>query len=212
MHNDIRTMTNSQITLQQPQRQAQVKVARCSANLTLLRMTLLIFLPSVLLVLGSKVLAQDAAAAAPEAPANALGQALMVGSCNQIANCVALNPTAPQDVSLPEIGQWGAIVIDNKGTGKLAFSNRYGARIFAEQSALLSCQAGGDTECHLLTTYTNTCAAVAWAPKANTWYVANNDRKRLAEDEALNECGKSGELCRLYSAGCSYKMGFSLSR
>lgn len=102
-------------------------------------------------------------------------------------------------------GLWGALV--HGGTGTLHFSSHEASRDLALGAALRKCNTLGVTQtCTLMTTFENTCLAVAQdaaAPRGVFGYAMQRTTPESAEAAALAQCGRDWSNCAVRVSICS---------
>lgn len=102
--------------------------------------------------------------------------------------------------------RWGAFTND-VDTGKIGVATAMTTKRKAVKEAMRDCQARGGTQCQLLLTYTNQCAAIATGPQANGTYAissAGGVNATVAKRVAMDECTKRSDSCEIFLTECSY--------
>ncbi|SEO82425.1 protein of unknown function [Luteibacter sp. UNC138MFCol5.1] len=95
---------------------------------------------------------------------------------------------------------WGSIAIDDD-TGQAGTITGRRSREDAERAALHDCGLKGASGCKIVMTYRNQCAAVAWGKAGGR--VARNPTENGAQDDAMEECKRNMNGCRVVYSGCS---------
>lgn len=95
--------------------------------------------------------------------------------------------------------QWGALAL-NEGTGEAGFVDHLSSRREAKKSALAYCRANGSSNCKIMLTFHNQCAAVAQGESAG---FARGPDQKVTEKGALAHCGKS-KPCKIIYSACNY--------
>lgn len=96
---------------------------------------------------------------------------------------------------------WGAIALDTVDRAK-GVTTGANTKRDAIDSAMDQCRQSGGGHCKIIVSYYNQCAAVAWGE--NAYEVANNPTTEGAQSEALKECSKDGQLCKIVYSACSH--------
>jgi len=102
--------------------------------------------------------------------------------------------------TLPAV-HYGAIAIDPKsGASGSAYNTTSAAE--AKQQAMSFCARYGN-DCEVVISFFNTCAAVAAAVGNETYTVATNDKRGIAENKARNACIQKNGNCRSETSICA---------
>ncbi|UHQ23839.1 DUF4189 domain-containing protein [Lysobacter sp. 5GHs7-4] len=102
--------------------------------------------------------------------------------------------------------RWGAFTSDVV-TGKIGVATAMTSKRKAEKEAMRDCQVRGGTQCKLLLTFTNQCAAIASGKEAAGTYAISAGggvNATVAKQVALRECGQRAESCEIFLTECSY--------
>ena len=94
--------------------------------------------------------------------------------------------------------RWGAVAYDRE-TDRFGISSKQGSEFQAKKSALADC---GNSNCKIISTYGNLCAAVVSG--TNNIGISRNQNLEIAEKKAMDICNnKSGSSCKTIYTGCS---------
>lgn len=99
--------------------------------------------------------------------------------------------------------RWGALA---SGDGRI-FGFIYGTttKKAAERAAVEDCVANGGKDCHVVSSFVNSCMAIAASP-SDAGYAQGDAVKRSIEwvrAEALDACGESD--CKIVREGCAFE-------
>jgi hypothetical protein len=86
--------------------------------------------------------------------------------------------------------------------GVCAVSEDYDSKEGAEKRALELCKQRGGTECQIMTSYKNSCGALALG-KGGIYGWAWSGTKKKARERAVFQCKKRGAGCKVYCEVCS---------
>ncbi len=91
----------------------------------------------------------------------------------------------------------------SRSTGSTGYGKNYATRAAASRAALRQCRRyAGTTDCRVVVTGRNTCAAFASASnRASGW--ARNTSYWRAQVNALVQCSKNGRYCKIRHAICA---------
>jgi hypothetical protein len=110
------------------------------------------------------------------------------------------SPAAPAPPAPVWADSWGAIALDTVDSAKGVTTGAASKRD-AIEAAMDQCRSAGGGHCKIILSYYNQCAAVAWGE--NAYAVANNPTTDGAQSEALKECSKDGQKCKVVYSACS---------
>jgi hypothetical protein len=98
---------------------------------------------------------------------------------------------------------YGAIAYTPKTA---AWGSAYGENtaVAAEQKALSFCARRGDV-CKVVASFSNTCGAVAVLGATGATFVATNERRAVAETQAMRDCHQqpNSSSCRILNSICA---------
>jgi hypothetical protein len=96
--------------------------------------------------------------------------------------------------------QWGAIALDS-GTGQAGTVTNKNSERDAKNGALGDCGRNGASNCKIMLTYYNQCAAVAFGAGFSS--MQSDASLDKAKDTALSRCEAKGASCKIVYTGCS---------
>jgi hypothetical protein len=102
-------------------------------------------------------------------------------------------PAAPKSGKYPD-RPWGAVAYNTR-TGQYGYATDYRTRRAAESEAFRQC----GTECDLVKSFRDTCAAVAAKGRVHAWDTGSS--QEIAEMKARRKCG--GEGCKVMVWACT---------
>jgi hypothetical protein len=127
-----------------------------------------------------------------------MGRLGLVGAVLATVLILASVPSAAQRTV-----SWGAIAFGPKGS---AWGSAYGdsSADEANQQALGFCAKRSD-DCTVVTTFSNTCGAVALLGATGATFVATNEKRGIAESQAMQACRQqpNSSSCRVPSSICA---------
>jgi hypothetical protein len=118
---------------------------------------------------------------------------------------VVRDPSYSSGYRVPQqywVEQHGAIAMDKAepSIGVTGVDNMRSQRQ-AERSAVSSCRRKGGRDCQVVTTYSNTCGALAWG---DVWsYTENGSSSQEAASKAMERCVGETSNCNICYQGCS---------
>jgi hypothetical protein len=100
--------------------------------------------------------------------------------------------------SMDDLKPWGSIVY-GPDNDKWGISWNHASRKAAVEDARAKC---GASKCAIeLSFYGRSCGAFAFSGKS--WSLVQRDSVQKAKDAALDECGRTGNSCRIIGAVCA---------
>jgi hypothetical protein len=153
-----------------------------------------------IVTLGLLVVCSTAASAQTACPVGVTAGSVLCGPTPVV-------DSVPEDAPPPPrpgywIDQWGAVVADARA-GVFGKTSTAATREEALSEATRKCRDGGGGTCEVVVDFKNGCGSVAWSTTSGVGAVATGPISYEASRDALGECAKTGEACRIVYAECA---------